>query len=399
MLYQVPIQNVQKLEKLAKKLRNKGADITCEKVGEPKLVEINNGEGFLSKSYLVQDMEIDGHYQIPGWEFLALIEHTPSGQNVISKVGRDELDLSWYSAEPNCEHCHTNRDRRYTCIVKNTETGELKQVGKSCLHDYTGMDMNLAAEMALFLNNTVREYTDFTGIPTALGPYTFLYKALPYVKEHGYIKDHTAYQIIDEIDTLPSATKEEVEALEEWLQGKLHGYQNEYYLNAYGVLQLPAINSRHYNILASLVFSYYRDLERQRKERENAEKKAQEKQSEYQGQVGEKVSFTVSSSRVLYSKNYHYTRWSSTTTDVLRIVDTNNNIYIWSTSNGYVVEGDQVTATVKEHKEYRGEKQTVITRAKITGNVINNKESVAYVHHSEGEDNEDPLEGVLDIFQ
>ena len=43
-----------------------------------------------------------------------------------------------------CEHCQTNRDRRNSYIVFNESTQEFKQVGKSCLRDYTN---GLSAEM------------------------------------------------------------------------------------------------------------------------------------------------------------------------------------------------------------------------------------------------------------
>lgn len=56
------------------------------------------------------------------------------------------------------------------------------------------------------------------------------------------------------------------------------------------------------------------------------------------------------------------------TTYIHKFIDYNHNIFIWKTG-GYVDadSGDVVTikGVIKEHNEYRGEKQTILTRCKI----------------------------------
>lgn len=92
------------------------------------------------------------------------------------------------------------------------------------------------------------------------------------------------------------------------------------------------------------------------------------------GKEGEKVTFTVNGYKVLYEKSGP-TSWIAGAT-VYRIVDTEGHVYIWSTTTPFkdyywednkqiVKVAKRITATVKEHKEYKGEKQTVITRGKI----------------------------------
>ena len=97
--------------------------------------------------------------------------------------------------------------------------------------------------------------------------------------------------------------------------------------------------------------------------------------SEYVGEVGDKITIEVAEFKALYEKSGP-TPWISGST-VYRIVDNNGNIYIWATgsllhehfwrSNGDEVDAvaNTIKATVKEHKEYKGERQTVITRGKI----------------------------------
>lgn len=81
-----------------------------------------------------------------------------------------------------------------------------------------------------------------------------------------------------------------------------------------------------------------------------------------------------------YSYGYH-----PETAHIYTLADADGNCYVWKTSNplkverwdedGWLVEetyaelGDKVTmrATVKEHNEYKGTKQTVINRPKVSG--------------------------------
>lgn len=353
MIYQVPVEKVSKLKKLAAKLSKKGANIICNEVGEPHLIKKDGLE------YLAQDMEVEGTYKIPGWDFLAYIEHSKGG-NVVSKVTNEPLDQSWYTATPRCDHCHSNRDRKYTCLVKNTETGEIKQVGKSCLRDYTGMDMEIAADLATFINTEMDEYfTDFSDVKNSVGPYTFLYAAYPYVKRHGYTKDTTAKAIIQDIYSLPKASDEEIDELVNWLKRKNEDTFNEYFRNAWATLHLPAIERRHYNILASLVASYFRDKARM------AQRQQEVANTEYVGKVGDKITFKVVTCTTIssFKSDYGYNNWVS----ILKLTDEEGHVYIWKTSGAGCLPGEILKATIKGHQEYRGEKQTVITRASVIG--------------------------------
>jgi hypothetical protein len=101
-----------------------------------------------------------GTPKVEGFHFLASIEHTPAG-NLVKKVpvlsaqmrGRrhgpedkaaealEAIDVEKYrSVDPVCDHCGLIRSRKDTYLVYNNETGEIKQVGRTCLRDYTGAD-------------------------------------------------------------------------------------------------------------------------------------------------------------------------------------------------------------------------------------------------------------------
>ena len=86
--------------------------------------------------------------------------------------------------------------------------------------------------------------------------------------------------------------------------------------------------------------------------------------SSYVGEIGGRISahLTITQSRVVsgpYGYSYLYT-----------MKDNGENVYVWFTSSSQELEEGQiynVTGTIKDHKKFRGVKQTVLTRCRIGG--------------------------------
>lgn len=77
------------------------------------------------------------------WKVLGQLE--PFGEGRIAFAAtEDENELkqlgSYRESDPCCEHCNTKRRRKDTFVVRHMETGETKQIGSSCLEDFTGID-------------------------------------------------------------------------------------------------------------------------------------------------------------------------------------------------------------------------------------------------------------------
>lgn len=53
------------------------------------------------------------------------------------------------------------------------------------------------------------------------------------------------------------------------------------------------------------------------------------------------------------------------TTRIYKIVDKDGNIFTWKTGNTIDEDAEIIVGTVKAHNEYKGVKQTEITRCKI----------------------------------
>lgn len=78
-----------------------------------------------------------------GWIFLGVVEHTQAG-NIIRLATEIELApgelIRFRDTDPECDHCQLDRRRADTYLVRSMSTGEIKQVGRSCMTDFLGED-------------------------------------------------------------------------------------------------------------------------------------------------------------------------------------------------------------------------------------------------------------------
>jgi hypothetical protein len=76
-----------------------------------------------------------------GWSFIAAVDAAPAGA-VIRSAPSAAHEISPESITPGlCEHCGKSRSRKHTYLVRSEETGEVKQVGKTCMKDFLGWDV------------------------------------------------------------------------------------------------------------------------------------------------------------------------------------------------------------------------------------------------------------------
>lgn len=116
------------------------------------------------------------------------------------------------------------------------------------------------------------------------------------------------------------------------------------------------VTFENFGILASLIPSYNRAIERE--QRIEAERNADMK-SEHIGKVGDRITIIVSDYRVITSWETQYG-----ITAIYKITDESGNVFTWKTSGGIVEGTKKISATVKSHNEYNGTKQTEITRCR-----------------------------------
>lgn len=396
------------LEKRMKTIMNKcrkcGLDFTYRQIGE-EYRDVKDQDGNSHKlRYVV--VEVEGKAVINGWEWLASVERTEKG-NLIHSAKDVKVPTKYYTSDCYCEHCKKNVWRKYVYLVRNTDNGEIKQVGKSCLQEYTnGFSAEAVAaynslfngleeeerwepssfgggwgkvewydveEVTRFMSETIRhfgfvpkgdDYKQSTA-SRAGNFYDVAHNRKDRFPGDGGMK--LFYEVKETMERVgfnansPEAVKEAREALD-WIEAQ-DDSNSSYLHNLKLVCSMGKVKSWHYGILASLIPTWNKSLVR---EAERKAKEAAEQNSKHVGQIGERITFEVASTKVVTSWETDYgTMW------LVKFVSTDGNVFMWKASSLGALPDDfelihKITGTVKNHDEFRGIKQTFVNRCKVT---------------------------------
>lgn len=416
-----------KLKRIKKKCEKHGCNFHFEEVGEEFREEKvlnkydNEQHTYISRStneptkkswemvvcrFVI--VEVEGVAIINDWELVAYTEHTEKG-NIYTKVNDEvEIPTRYRASDCFCEHCKTRRARKNTCIVRNIKTDEFKQVGNTCLKEFTrGMDASIVTalaeakeafeesaeasvggcgwweyyydtkEMLQYFAEAIRHF----GYANSMCNYPTKRRALDYydvckgnVRGYGKAREEFIKRIREEMEEVgfdansEYAVKKAEDALA-WIAEQ--EASNDYMHNLKVVTSLPHVGETKLGILASLFPTYDRELEREAERRFREEQRQRElaegRNSEFVGEVGKRIKVNVINWRCVTQWSNCFDGWHTTTTYMYRFVDENGNILIWKTQNFLSEEKvvNQIVGTVKEHSEFREAKQTVLTRCKI----------------------------------
>jgi len=402
-MYKVWEGNMKNLEAKATKIRNKcskyGCDFHFEKVGE-EFAEVIDPElkQKVTIKYIIIDCE--GFSKINDWEFVSVIEHTPNGNMFRKGISNVELPTRFRECGPFCEHCNKIRDRKDTYIVRNVKTDEYKQVGKSCLKDYTnGLSIEIAAmeaslrgileeaetyvggsalrsensylPMKEFLEYGIETVTHFGYTKTrnemgSVNPDSTKSRSIRYFSaEHGMAGNQTVEYSRKEMKSVGfDVTKKEVEdkanAIISWAEELPD--TTDYNHNLKVVLGLDYIDYSKVGILVSAIPSYNRAMQ---KIEEETERKNSSKKSNWVGNIKDRVTVETNKVECVTSFESCYDGYHTSIVYVYKFSDAEGNIYVWKTSTDVPEETTKIVGTIKEHSEYKGTKQTVLTRCKV----------------------------------
>lgn len=392
MRYEIFEGNMERLEKKLLRIYNKcqkyGCSFHYEEAGEIfKTLKDERGKEYTARFVVV---EAEGTAVVNDWEFIASVEHTEKG-NIFTGKQEMEVPERYYTGAPVCEHCGTSRYRKYTYIVRNKETGEFKQVGKACLKDFThGMSVEAVAQYISLFDTLIEGQTPYPGssIERYLPKEEYLLYVAETIRHFGYVKSGsrelaTSVRAVDYYDAAHgrAMTKSYLEHLVEemdsmefdinhqgtvrlvndalaWIMGQPE--DSNYIHNLKTACSLDYITYKNFGLLASLFPAYGRSPEK--KQEHNAAYEA-ETGSGHVGQVGEYISVKISSGRCMTSWDTEYGLKR-----LYKFVGTDGNVYIWKTgvSLNELEEGMTLSGTVKAHNEFRGIKQTELTRCKVS---------------------------------
>lgn len=391
-IYNIPEYRIETLEKklahISKKCAKYGNEFSYTK-GESFFETIKEAQPGHDITIKFIPVNVSGTAHIANWEFIATLEHHYNG-NIIKRYNTEIEIPGRFKTSPNvCEHCHVKRDRLNLYVIHNTETGEWKQVGKSCLKSYTN---GLSAEYVAAWMSAIDILTDAEG--QLLGdvgdelsdgrchPYyeieSILSAAWAITEKYGYCK-------VDEEPSTKSLVRSlivnGIEDTEKLYRVKLPSEHDifsgdaslivkdvvnyytslddssEFIHNVQVILSERYCEPKNFGLLVYLPYGYKKAMEKVAREQMEREDNAD---CEYFGEVGKRYKNVVVTLSTLTSYETDYG-----VTMIYKMVDAENHVFTWKTSNYFIPGNYTVAMSVKDHKEYRGQKQTEVTRCKL----------------------------------
>ena len=375
-----------KIKHIVKKCEKNHIDYIFN-VSEPytKLVEVND-ESF---EVCLVDLNLDVVFKFNGWHSLGIIQR----KDGIVQCYFDNTDLikQYKDTDFRCDHCH-KKIHRNSVVVLEHDNGERKVVGTSCVKEFTsGLDGNLIAEVNDYMTVLKMRDSELRCLMQGEDDSDVFFESHG-VKTYNVVAVvSAAKRLIDKYGFEPSSsynatwkfimdeynrTKIESEAVDavEWIKSLSEDEATKlsYLFNLKQIVDAGYCTERHFGFLASLIPSYRKSEYKRALDAKNVNNKV----SEYIGNIGDKISV-----KVKYLNTYSYDS-NFGTTNIHLFMDDNGNIFKWSTgsrleftvkdncsnySRCYCLDKGatiQLTGKVKDHSEYRNQKQTVLTRCK-----------------------------------
>jgi hypothetical protein len=362
-----------RLDKLVKKAAKYGNPDIGYSFGATRIEEVVTDSGPCKVEYI--DINVYGEApKIGDWQLLARVEIAKNlSENLIHTVpGSDiQLDSGYRTHDGHCDHCNTNRPRNDVYVLTDGDTQIA--VGRTCLRDFLGIDDPKAIVSRAQFFEEIRSFEaddelDFRGASIFLLKEILSVSAAS-IREVGYVSRARANETGGE--TTGEFVKGnqcgyrgyDIEVTEEdriWAEKTIEFFRstdqfdNDYMNNIRVLMETDIVDLKHIALIASAVITVQRALA----------PKQETKESNFIGEVKQRLKgLTLILDRIIYLGSGYY---GSSYLHLFK--DSDGNAFSWVTGNKMMIaEGTtiNVDATVKQHKEYKGTKQTVLTRAKM----------------------------------
>lgn len=368
-----------------------------------------------TNTYRFYVVEVEGCVKIDGWELVALTDDVGEDKNRVRLLLSTKEDyltedlISKFHSEPlSCEHCNTNRRRKHTAWIRNTETGEFKQLGLECLKLYTGGLSAAQAAMYSTLFDRVDELSDYEDrITNYGGTYMPLFPIEEAVScaqalidltgfksrssvQDGYNQVATADEILDVleyrrgtanfsqlgyINTLKSRYTDSANSLQDSNYKikdtedcinhlrKRPEFPTEFETTLRQIFLTEYVSESDFGMIAAGVNTwnkYKTHLEKEQKQKALAENST----SVHIGNKGDKIEVEIEDAEYITSFDSLFG-----TSFLYKFHDVKGNELIWWSSreiaNIESWQGKIIKCTVKEHTERDGIKQTSVIRCKL----------------------------------
>lgn len=374
----IPAENYEKLQVKMNRMNNKAKKLGMNKINMEVLgeeyIKSKKEEGVYNK-YV--NVGVEGKLpKIKGWELIAKVEHNPSGNvfKSMEDIQINKIPQKYKESNSECEHCNVNRHRVETFLIHNKETNDWKQVGRSCLADFL-RDENVEKLFNLYTQlvdmTEEEEQIETSNEKKYVVLFDYLCVVEDIVRKEGFItKTMASEQHIESTSEkalrryfrqstsqVGDGVRDKVKKALSWV-GKVNKERaNQYMYNLHVLCENEYLDVKNTGMVASLILAY----EKYQKINEEKEREKDFQKSEYVGEIKERKIFKLKLYKVIMYEGFYGIGF-------LHIYhDENDNVFVWSTGKKQGIEGEEyeLKGTIKEHKEYNGVKQTVITRCKI----------------------------------
>lgn len=346
----------------------------------------------LPVQYTMYEIEIGGTAPAyNGWQFIATLDWDEHAGLVVraapgaAQVDRQALREGW------CDHCRTERGRRVTYVVRDMNTGQQLQVGRSCIKDFTGWQGTVAWLDHPGADDSAGDWfgpagrTDFT-VDTVLAYSWAVIKLNGWVPASASWGGNTTTRTLVEMALYPNRKNAKevefarslvplaAEAMERALEIKAFvvspefAGDSDYVLNLKAVCAAQHVSPKNFGLVVSAPQAYARHQEKTLIRERAAALGAG---SVWIGTAPDKA-HGIKGSRLELEVTVAGVRYLDTdygTSTLYTLLDQAGNLIKWFASDDKLgdTEGARflVKATVKAHEDYRGTQQTLVTRCAV----------------------------------
>jgi hypothetical protein len=301
---------------------------------------------------------------LAGWKVIASYFWDGAGYKEY-RYSYEEIPANWANNGLRCDHCLTNRRRNVVFALRNEETGETKAIGSTCLTQFTGCDVraleHAAGAQSKLLVSGFQEapgiIMDQVQVVTWARDIAIM-TALRVIREHGFTskknarqpEDSTAHRVTTMLLAGEIPPVSGADALIAMQVNKREYHQGNEYES-----RIASIMAKQYvdrNDLPFICAEANRGLTQPQKAVDAAG-------DEYFGAIGDRMPGLMAFVEGIAS---YETQFGTCYVVRMRVA---NCLLVWKTSTpGDVRKGElkKMTATIKEHNEYKGERQTTVSR-------------------------------------
>ena len=333
--------------------------------------------------------------KLAGWTFAAVVDHLSNGTITRYPRAETEIDLTPFrGVDATCDHCQTVRNRHETFIVVH-DTGNTQRVGRNCLADFLGHQNPAGLIGHLRLWSKAFEALEGaceagfgSGTPT-LFLAGFLAHVARDMRQHGWLSRGKAYESrgvatadsaqnaywhdgaglteAQRVEATPTAEDEArgLKALE-WARKltDLDVEDNDYLYNLRAVCTDDTIRPKRGGLAGSVIVAAERAFEKLAQTQRDAAKS-----NDHRGTIGNRETDTLTLVGTREIDGYYGV------STLHRFEDAAGNLLVWFASNPRIIptdDGDKralavgetatLAFTVKGHDDYKGRKQTKLSR-------------------------------------